>query len=153
MSSPTRRGFLGTAVAAGTLLASGVSAGGGKVPVQSEPPAPSFGRAPKPLSILILGGTGFIGPNQIRYAIERGHEVSMFNRGKTNPGLFPDVEHLEGDRNGQLDALKRRRRGRNDEGPNRRRAGSWAQFDPLPAPLANRFCSLGNTTSFHARVK
>lgn len=109
MSSPTRRGFLGTAVAAGSLLASGVSAGGEKVPVQSEPPAPSFARAPNPLSILILGGTGFIGPNQIRYAMERGHKISMFNRGRTNPGLFPDVEHLEGDRNGQLDALKGRK--------------------------------------------
>ena len=109
MSSPTRRGFLGTAAAAGTLLATGVSTGSASQQVPSEPPAPPFGRATKPLSILILGGTGFIGPNQIRYAVARGHKVSMFNRGKTNPGLFPDVEHLEGDRNGQLDALKGRK--------------------------------------------
>jgi 2'-hydroxyisoflavone reductase len=44
----------------------------------------------------------------VRYAVARGHKVTMFNRGKTNPGLFPDVEHLEGDRNGKLDALKGR---------------------------------------------
>jgi 2'-hydroxyisoflavone reductase len=109
MSSPTRRVFLGTAAAAGTLLATGVGTGSAEQQVPSEPPAPAFGRAPKPLSILILGGTGFIGPNQIRYAVERGHKVSMFNRGRTNPGLFPDVEHLEGDRNGRLDALEGRR--------------------------------------------
>lgn len=57
---------------------------------------------PKPakkLSILILGGTGFIGPNQVRYAVERGHDVTLFNRGKTNPGLFPTVKKLVGDRN------------------------------------------------------
>ena len=55
-------------------------------------------RAAKPLRILILGGTGFIGPHQVRYARERGHTVTLFNRGKTNPGLFPDVEKLAGDR-------------------------------------------------------
>ena len=65
-------------------------------------------KAAKPLRILILGGTGFIGPHQIRYAIARGHKISMFNRGKTNPGLFPGVEHIEGDRNGRIDALKNR---------------------------------------------
>jgi 2'-hydroxyisoflavone reductase len=62
----------------------------------------------KPLRILILGGTGFIGPYQVRYAMERGHKLTLFNRGRTNPKLFPDVELLEGDRNGKLDALKGR---------------------------------------------
>lgn len=60
------------------------------------------------MRILILGGTGFIGPHQIRYAVERGHKVTMFNRGKTNPTVFPNVERLEGDRDGKLDALKGR---------------------------------------------
>ncbi len=55
-------------------------------------------KAPKPLRILILGGTGFIGPPQVRYALARGHRVTLFNRGKTNPGLFPEVEKLQGDR-------------------------------------------------------
>lgn len=52
-----------------------------------------------PLRILILGGTGFIGPHQVQYAIDRGHTVTLFNRGQTNPGLFPNVEKLIGDRN------------------------------------------------------
>ena len=43
----------------------------------------------KPLRILILGGTGFIGPYQVRYALSRGHKVTTFNRGKTNPGELP----------------------------------------------------------------
>ena len=55
-------------------------------------------RAPKALRILILGGTGFIGPHQVRYAQSRGHTLTLFNRGKTNPGLFPDIEKLQGDR-------------------------------------------------------
>jgi 2'-hydroxyisoflavone reductase len=63
----------------------------------------------KPLRILILGGTGFTGPYQVRYALARGHKVTTFNRGKTHPGELPkEVEQLTGDRNGQLDALKDR---------------------------------------------
>jgi 2'-hydroxyisoflavone reductase len=61
----------------------------------------------KPLRILILGGTGFTGPEQVRYAVGRGHKVTVFNRGKTKRGEIPEgVEQLVGDRNGQLDALK-----------------------------------------------
>ncbi|HEY6050136.1 MAG TPA: NAD-dependent epimerase/dehydratase family protein [Thermoanaerobaculia bacterium] len=63
-------------------------------------------RAEKPLRILILGGTGFIGPHMVEIARARGHTMTLFNRGKTHPELFPDVEKLRGDRNGQLDALK-----------------------------------------------
>ena len=64
----------------------------------------------KPLRLLILGGTGFTGPFQVRYALERGHKVTVFNRGKTHPGETPkEVEQLIGDRNGQLDALKNRK--------------------------------------------
>jgi 2'-hydroxyisoflavone reductase len=63
----------------------------------------------KPLRILILGGTGFTGPYQVRYALSRGHKVTTFNRGKTHPGELPnEVEQLIGDRNGKLDALKDR---------------------------------------------
>lgn len=61
--------------------------------------APVTGRARAPLRILILGGTGFIGPHQVDYALARGHTVTLFNRGVTNPGLFPGVERLVGDRN------------------------------------------------------
>ena len=69
----------------------------------------------KPLRILILGGTGFTGPYQVRYALSRGHKVTTFNRGKTHPGELPkEVEQLIGDRNGQLDALKGRTLGCGD---------------------------------------
>ena len=61
----------------------------------------------KPLRILILGGTGFTGPFQVKYALSRGHKVTVFNRGKTHPGELPkEVEQLIGDRNGQLEALR-----------------------------------------------
>src|SRR5437764_2691941 len=67
-------------------------------------------KSAKSLRILILGGTGFTGPYQVRYALSRGHKVTTFNRGKTHPGILPDgVEQLLGDRNGQLDALKGRK--------------------------------------------
>jgi len=72
---------------------------------------PPFGAAKsvKPLRILILGGTGFIGPFQVKYALSRGHRVTVFNRGLTHPGEVPkEAEQLIGDRNGQLDALKGR---------------------------------------------
>ena len=62
------------------------------------------------MKILILGGTGFIGSFQVRYALSRGHEVTVFNRGQSRPGrLPPEVEQLIGDRNGQLEALKGRK--------------------------------------------
>ena len=64
------------------------------------------------LRILILGGTAFTGPHQIKYALSRGHKISIFNRGKTEPtvhkGLFDKVEHLLGDRNDNLTALEGR---------------------------------------------
>lgn len=60
----------------------------------------------RPLRILILGGTGFIGPHQVRYAIARGHEVTLFNRGR-HPHEWPgEVEELTGDRStGDLKSL------------------------------------------------
>ena len=92
MTDLTRRAFLHTAtVAAGGLGLA--SCGYGDL------------SAPAPLRILILGGTGWVGPNQVRSALARGHEVTLFNRGITNPGLFPDLETLIGDRNGDLAAL------------------------------------------------
>jgi 2'-hydroxyisoflavone reductase len=61
----------------------------------------------EPLKILILGGTGFIGPYQVRYAIARGHKVTVFNRGRRQAGLPESVEHLQGDRQtGDLASLK-----------------------------------------------
>ena len=93
-TSTTRRQFIKLSAAAGTAL----SVGG----LFAE-------KSVKPLRILILGGTGFTGPYQVRYALSRGHKVTTFNRGKTHPGELPnEVEQLIGDRNGQLDALKGR---------------------------------------------
>jgi len=60
------------------------------------------------LKILILGGTRFVGPHLAEYALARGHTLTFFNRGRTNPGVLPQVERIQGDRNGQLDGLKGR---------------------------------------------
>ena len=98
---PNRREFFGSTAAIGASLAL-------NVPYAAQAEEPPVAKAPRPLRILILGGTGFIGPHQVRYALARGHHVTLFNRGRTNPGLFPNVEQLEGDRNGKLDALKGR---------------------------------------------
>jgi 2'-hydroxyisoflavone reductase len=57
---------------------------------------------------LVLGGTGFIGPPMVEFLLERGHTVTIFNRGRTHAELFPDVEKLVGDRNDDLEALKGR---------------------------------------------
>jgi 2'-hydroxyisoflavone reductase len=61
------------------------------------------------LHILVLGGTGFLGPAFVEAARAQGHRLTLFNRGRTNPGLFPDLEQLRGDRDGQLEALEGRR--------------------------------------------
>ena len=67
-------------------------------------------RAPaRPLRILILGGTGFTGPHQVRYALARGHQVTLFNRGRQPQDWPGDVEELIGDRNtGDLKSLEGR---------------------------------------------
>ncbi len=61
------------------------------------------------MNILVLGGTGFIGPHLVSYALERGHKITLFNRGRTNTHLFPEAEKLVGDRNNNLKALEGRR--------------------------------------------
>ena len=55
-------------------------------------------RVVAPKRILVLGGTGYIGPHLVEHAIKQGHTVTLFNRGQTKPGLFPGVEKLIGDR-------------------------------------------------------
>jgi len=55
--------------------------------------------------ILFLGGTQFVGRHMVEAALARGWQVSLFNRGRTNPGIFKDCEQLTGDRDGNLDAL------------------------------------------------
>jgi len=61
------------------------------------------------VKILILGGTRFLGRHLVEAAVARGHEVTLFNRGRANPGLFPEIATLIGDRDGDLEALKGRR--------------------------------------------
>lgn len=60
------------------------------------------------MKILIIGGTKFLGRHLVEAALVQGHEVTLFNRGKTNPRLFPEVEKIYGDRDGNLDVLKGR---------------------------------------------
>jgi 2'-hydroxyisoflavone reductase len=76
---------------------------------QAGPMPEGVARAQKPLRILILGGTGFTGPHQVKYALARGHKLTLFNRGR-NPYMWPgEVEELTGDRNtGDLASLKGR---------------------------------------------
>jgi len=61
------------------------------------------------VDILIIGGTRFLGRFLTQEGIKRKHEITLFNRGKTNPHLFPDIEKLHGDRDGGLEPLKGRR--------------------------------------------
>ena len=64
------------------------------------------GPAETKLKILVLGGTGLIGPPMVKCALARGHEVTLFNRGKTNTQLFPELEKIRGDRNDDISALE-----------------------------------------------
>jgi len=61
------------------------------------------------LRLLVLGGTGFLGRHVVEAALAAGHDVTLFNRGRTNPELFPEVERIVGDRDGDLAALRERR--------------------------------------------
>lgn len=54
---------------------------------------------------LIIGGTSFVGPAIVEEAMRRGVHITLFNRGKTNPGLFPDIEKIHGDRNADVPTL------------------------------------------------
>jgi 2'-hydroxyisoflavone reductase len=58
------------------------------------------------MKILVIGGTAFLGRHLIEAALSRQHTVTMFNRGKENPDLYPAIEHLRGDRRDKLDSLK-----------------------------------------------
>ncbi len=60
------------------------------------------------MRLLLLGGTKFLGRAAAAEALRRGHELTLFNRGRTNAGLFPEAEHLQGDRDGDLEALRGR---------------------------------------------
>ncbi|VWB72788.1 UDP-glucose 4-epimerase [Burkholderia lata] len=57
------------------------------------------------MRILVMGGTLFLGRHIVEAALQRGHEVTIFNRGRQNPSLFPEIERLVGDRDSDLSAL------------------------------------------------
>ncbi len=95
--SLTRRDFI-----KGTL-ATGIMAHSAGLPALGAEEAGSG--AGRSLRILILGGTGFLGPHTVNAALGRGHEITLFNRGKTNPHLFPQLEKLKGDRTKDLSPL------------------------------------------------
>ena len=104
MSTTSRRSFLSGAVAAGAALPLGHGAVRAATLAAAVPSAAS-----EPQRILVLGGTGFLGPHFVRRALQRGHQVTLFHRGRTGSGLFPELEHLKGDREqGDLEALKGR---------------------------------------------
>ena len=96
-----RRDFLkSTATAGGVLLAGGLPTLARAASTLATP------RAPAPLSILVLGGTGFIGPHLVNHAVARGHKVTIFTRGRHDAEIPESVVRLVGDRNGQLNALE-----------------------------------------------
>lgn len=108
----TRKDFLKLSAAAGGALGLGLTpddlVAGRTVRATAAPSRPPVQEAPRRIDILILGGTGFIGPFQVRYALERGHNVTLFNRG-SGEEMFPELETLIGDRNDDLSALRGRR--------------------------------------------
>jgi 2'-hydroxyisoflavone reductase len=60
------------------------------------------------MKILVLGGTIFLGKHFVLAALAAGHELTLFNRGKSNPDLFAELEQIHGDRDGGLSALQNR---------------------------------------------
>src|SRR5215467_2338558 len=89
----TRRDFLKATAAGASALIAG------------ELPALARAESAR-LDILVLGGTGFIGPHLVRHAVARGHRVTIFTRGRHDAELPSSVVRLQGDRNGQLGALE-----------------------------------------------
>jgi 2'-hydroxyisoflavone reductase len=110
-STPDRRSFIKLTAAAGGALGLGIPGAAAGMAVDAAPGALGsglFSGSARAKKVLVLGGTGFIGPHQIRALQARGHEVTMFNRGQTRPDLFPNVEALRGDRNDDLESLRGR---------------------------------------------
>ena len=106
--STSRKNFLKLSAAAGGALGLGLRPDKASGATRTESGTARGGTPHRQIDILILGGTGFIGPFQVRYAIQRGHNVPLFNRG-SGRDMFPDIETLIGDRNGDLESLRGRR--------------------------------------------
>ncbi len=107
----TRRDLIRNSALAATLFAFGRN-----LALAEDAPHGAPKDAPKPAgkggrTLLVMGGTAFLGPEIVHAAQARGWTITLFNRGKTNPGLFKDLEQIHGDRNveADLDKLKDRR--------------------------------------------
>ena len=111
--NPSRRHFVKNSIKAAALLPfAGMTLQGLAKELSSEQ-VDTYSNSSKSLNILILGGTSFIGPHQIAYALKRGHKVTTFTRGKTVPTIYKEefekVERLIGDRENDLKALEGRK--------------------------------------------
>jgi 2'-hydroxyisoflavone reductase len=102
---PSRRSFLRAAAASGATVL-GADLLRGAVASTARRPGPQAGEGRK---LLILGGTRFLGPHLVASALASGWEVTLFNRGKSGPGMFPRLENLVGDRKDDLKALEGRK--------------------------------------------
>ena len=105
----SRRDFLAASLAAAGIVAMPAFAARKKRD-EKKPRKPG-----EPLEILVLGGTGFLGPHFVEAARAKGHKLTLFNRGKTNPTRFSgeefkDIEQLRGDRKTDMKALEGKRR-------------------------------------------
>lgn len=102
---PDRRTFL-RGVSAATVAAglpAHAAAQDAPAVAQGNPPV-GVSRTGRALKLLVLGGTRFLGPAVVEAALARGHTVTLFNRGRSNPHLFPDLEKLVGDRDPDVGA-------------------------------------------------
>ena len=108
--STDRRTFLKLSAAAGGAFALSSTVSSPLPAATARPDAPRNdvpGKASAPLNILILGGTGFTGPEQVNYALARGHKITLFNRNRTRPDFFKGkVDQLMGDLGGDASSLK-----------------------------------------------
>ncbi len=95
----SRRNFVQLSILAGGAFGLGLAK-------RTQAGSADVGTASEKLKILVLGGTGLIGPPMVEYAVARGHEVTLFNRGKTNSHLFPELEKLKGDRADNLSSIE-----------------------------------------------
>ncbi|MGH7694892.1 MAG: NAD-dependent epimerase/dehydratase family protein [Gemmatimonadaceae bacterium] len=107
----SRRDFVQQSATALGAMALGPLARTGTAHALTQEPEIASHSPVAPLNILILGGTGFTGPHQVRYAVQRGHKVTVFNRGRRQADLPASVEHLVGDRQtGDLASIQKANR-------------------------------------------
>jgi 2'-hydroxyisoflavone reductase len=100
---PTRREFLRKSLTVSSAAAAALAASRYGFAASNPDQESGSAKAARPFKLLILGGTGFLGPCVVRRAVERGHTITLFNRGRTDPQAFPELEKIKGDRNVEKD--------------------------------------------------